>query len=194
MLLLGSCLDSSTLLSFVLLPMSVLAPLLRASGWRPRMPRSSRAIHSRSQPAHIRGANSWRLIAVCFLMAGCAGDDGVDFEPTLHVENGTELAVEVFVNGDLVAEFQPMVVGAVEAGLPQLPWRVEARTHAGRRLISFDVAPGDVVHERGPGDVEHFSGPLGRADLSCGRLSVWAGDFTPSGAPPGPGTPGDCQP
>lgn len=149
----------------------------------------------RGRGTSIRAA--WWLIAAPLLMAGCQGSvDVIDLEPPINVENGTELAVEVFVNDELVADYPPGAVGTVEADLPPLPWRVEARTSTGRVLTSFTVAPGDVQSGRGSGGVEHYSGPLGRVDLSCGRLSLWAGDFTPSGPAPGPnpGRPGDCEP
>jgi hypothetical protein len=38
--------------------------------------------------------------------------------------------------------------------------------------------------------------PMGRVDLSCGRLTIWAGDYPPSGPvyiKPA-GSPGDCDP
>ena len=45
------------------------------------------------------------------------------------------------------------------------------------------------------GTVER-QGTIGRVDLSCGRLMIWAADFLPSGPAPAeaPGTPGDCAP
>jgi hypothetical protein len=41
-----------------------------------------------------------------------------------------------------------------------------------------------------------YGGTLGRVDLSCGRLTIWAGDIQPSGPAPAasPGEPGDCLP
>lgn len=140
----------------------------------------------------------WLIAGFLLLLAACQGTiDGAETRPPLHVDNGTELAVRVFVNGQLVAEYKAMTVGEVDADLPMLPWHVEARSPTGRLLTSFDVAFGDVRTDRGPrGEVTRQSGALSRVDLSCGRLSVWAGDFAPSGPAPGPnpGTPGDCQP
>lgn len=138
------------------------------------------------------------IAALCSLLAACQlSIDGASVDPPLHVENGTELAVSVLVNGQLVAEFPAMASGEVDADLPPLAWRVEARSASGRILTSFDVAVGIVRTDRGPqGDITHGSAVLGRVDLSCGRLSVWAGDIAPSGPAPGPdpGRPGDCQP
>lgn len=136
--------------------------------------------------------------ALCSLLAACQLTiDGAHVDPPLHVESGTELAVSVLVNGQLVAEYPAMASGEVDADLPPLPWRVEARSAPGRILTSFDVAIGDVRTDRGPqGDITGGTAALGRVDLSCGRLSVWAGDITPIGPAPGPnpGRPGDCQP
>ena len=58
------------------------------------------------------------------------------------------------------------------------------------------VAPGDVRTTTGPGGVVEDSGTMGRVDLSCGRLTIWAGSIVPSGPAPAasPGTPGDCVP
>lgn len=137
------------------------------------------------------------LAAALLMLAACgeAFDTG-DLHPDLSVENGTELTVSVFVNGQQVAEYEPMAAGGVEADLPPLPWRVEARTASGRLLTSIDVAPGDIVTEEGPNGATHQTTALGRADLSCGRLSVWVGDVVPGGPAPGPnpGRPGDCAP
>jgi hypothetical protein len=155
------------------------------------------AARYRIRPAHPNRVVAaltarWWIAASC-LLAACQ----VDIEPPLHVENGTELVVNVFVNDQLVGEYGAMAVGDADVGLPLLPWRVEARTDTGRLLTSFDVAVGDVRTERGPNnEATYQSGALGRVDLSCGRLSVWVGDFVPSGPAPGPdpGTPGDCEP
>ncbi len=134
------------------------------------------------------------LVATSLIVAACQGT--VDLQPPLNVENGTQLAITIFVNDERVGEYEPLTSGEVEAGLPGLPWQVVARTSTGRVLTSFDVEPGDVVTEHRPGGVTHRAGPLGRVDLSCGRLSVWVGDFVPSGpaAVPNPGSPGDCEP
>lgn len=181
-----------------------------ANGWRRRTPPSSRVAITRSQRPQTGGATItgptggskrrglrrriWLVATSLLLVAACQGT--IDLEPPLHVENGTELAVSIFVNDRQVAEYESMAGGEVDADLPALPWRVEARTAAGRVLTSLDVEPGDVITERGPNGVTHLSGPLGRVDLSCGRLSVWAGDLVPSGPAfvPNPGRPGDCEP
>lgn len=136
----------------------------------------------------------WLLVAPSLLLAACQGP--IDLEPPLQVENGTELTVSILVNDRQVAQYEAMASGEVDADLPALPWRVEARTNTGRVLTRFDVEPGDVMTERLPNGNTHYSGPLGRVDLSCGRLSVWAGDFAPSGPAfvPHPGRPGDCEP
>ena len=151
---------------------------------------------SRTYPCPI--SSCLFIAALCSLLAACQLTfDGAQVGPPLQVENGTGLAVSIVVNGQLVAEYPAMASGEVDADLPPLPWQVEARSASGRILTSFDVAVGDVRTDRGPqGDITHGTAVLGRVDLSCGRLSVWAGDITPSGPAPGPnlGRPGDCEP
>jgi hypothetical protein len=57
------------------------------------------------------------------------------------------------------------------------------------------VLPGQITTTILPDSVQR-TGAMGRVDLSCGRLTIWAGDVMPSGPvpPPSPGTPGDCIP
>jgi hypothetical protein len=118
--------------------------------------------------------------------------------PNLGISNGTTLHVTLFVNGLQVAQSLPGGPAPVidSGALPALPWTVEARNAFGRVLTSMKVELGQVATTTGPnGEVVHV-GTMGRVDLSCGRLTIWAGDFVPSGPPPpeSPGQPGDCGP
>ena len=119
-------------------------------------------------------------------------------KPRLGIANGTALVVSVFVNGANVAESQPggPSPDIPVAGLPPLPWTVEARTASGRLLTSMEVAEGQIWSTTRPDGGASARGVFGRVDLSCGRLTIWAGDVVPSGpAPlPNPGQPGDCAP
>jgi hypothetical protein len=138
------------------------------------------------------------LITMVLLVAGCSAAPtpapSVAAAVSLHVGNGTTLAVTLVVNGQAVGVFPPQAAGpAIDTSrLPPLPWAVEARTAAGRVLATMVVHPGDGI--------ENSAGmttiPMGRVDLSCGRLTIWAGDRPPSGpVPPSPaGSPGDCLP
>ena len=144
------------------------------------------------RPTHI-------LLSVALLVssAACALLPSA-LKPHLGIANGTTLIVLVFVNGAKVAESQPgspspEIPGA---GLPSLPWTVEARTASGRLLTSMEVADGQVWTTTRPDGGQATSGVFGRVDLSCGRLTIWAGDVMPSGpAPlPNPGQPDDCAP
>lgn len=115
----------------------------------------------------------------------------------LGVSNGTTLAVSLFVNRQHIADFRPGSPAPTidPASLPPLPWSVEARSSSGRVLTSMTVKPDQITSITGPGgNIEQSTGVLGRVDLSCGRLTIWAGDVQPSGPapPPSPGTPGDC--
>jgi hypothetical protein len=116
----------------------------------------------------------------------------------LGIANGTTLTVSLFVNGQLVADSPPNAPGPTidPNSLPPLPWTVEARSPTGRVLTSMTVEPGEVRTATGPDGQISYSGTIGRVDLSCGRLTIWAGDAVPSGPapPPSPGSPGDCVP
>ena len=130
------------------------------------------------------------LAVLACVPAALTGD-----RPDLHVNNGTALPVTIVLDGTALG-----VVGANAskdfpgADLPELPWRVEARSPSGRVLTTMDVAPGQVRETHWPDGRSEFAGGLGRADLSCGRLDVWVGAMEPSGPAPGPGQPGDCAP
>ena len=137
------------------------------------------------------------MLAV-LILTGCGLATTVRPErPALGISNGTTLVVTLTVNGQKVAESRP---GAPQpsidvAGLPPLPWDVVARSASGRVLTSMHVGPGQVsVTTNGDGEAD--SGVLGRVDLSCGRLTIWAGSHEPSGpAPVGTvGKLGDCNP
>jgi hypothetical protein len=135
------------------------------------------------------------LATVILLLAACAPASPAGERLDLHVNNGTTLPVTIAVNGTDVG-----IVGAgshadlAGSDLPVLPWSVEARSPTGRLLTTMAVAPGQVRETFWPDGHSEFSGGLGRADLSCGRLDVWVGAIQPSGPAPGPGTPGDCAP
>jgi len=113
----------------------------------------------------------------------------------LGISNGTPPAVSLYVNGQAVGTAMPGV--GLEpldfASLPPLPWTVEARSPSGRILTSMMVRSDSVVATHG--NVE-TKGVFGRVDLSCGRITIWAGYNQPSGpVPPSPaGFPGDCVP
>jgi hypothetical protein len=159
--------------------------------------------------ATICGVNIRRLIlaviAAFLLVAGCAAVTGptptpsptAPPRPSLNVSNGTTLDVTLTVNGTPVGVFPPGVAGPTidVSKLPPLPWNVGAQTSSGRLLTFMTVREGDggVTTQNGVGSV---SIPMGRVDLSCGRLTVWGGDHAPSGpVPPSPaGSPGDCAP
>jgi hypothetical protein len=134
-------------------------------------------------------------------LAGCSvlgGATPAPLPPQLGVSNGTTLTVTLVVNGQIVGEILPGGPAPTidPAGLPALPWSVEARSPSGRVLTSMTVEPGHVGSTTRPDGGTESAGTFGRVDLSCGRLTIWAGDFQPSGPPPppSPGTDGDCVP
>jgi hypothetical protein len=135
---------------------------------------------------------------VVLLVAGCAAEApgtpiaSAPAAMAIHVGNGTPLDVSILVNGQPEGVVAAHSGGELAAtGLPALPWTVEARSPSGRVLTTMAVAA-DAV----PLAPDVHTIPMGRVDLSCGRLTVWAGDFPPSGpVPPSPaGSPGDCAP
>ena len=138
------------------------------------------------------------VFGVVVAIAACNVLPPTGERPKLGISNGTTLDVTLFVNGVRVAEYpaggpQPEIDSS---RFPALPWVVEARSATGRVLTSMTVAPGQVRTTAVPGGGTEHSGAVGRVDLSCGRLTIWAGDIQPSGPMPGeqPGEPGDCEP
>lgn len=140
-------------------------------------------------------------LALLAAVAGCGllpGPAPTPERPALGISNGTTLDVTLFVNGVLVVTDPPggPAPEIQTAAMPALPWVVEARSASGRVLTSMRVEPGQVTSTTRPdGGAEHIF-TFGRVDLSCGRLTIWAGDSAPSGPPPppNPGQPGDCLP
>jgi len=133
--------------------------------------------------------------ALLALLVGCSGQAPATSapRPNLTVSNGTTLTVTLVVNGQRVGDFPPSGAGPKidVASLPPLPWTVEARSPSGRLLTSMVVGPGEVQSMASGAAIV-----MGRVDLSCGRLTIFAGDVAPSGPapPPSPGNPGDCAP
>ena len=153
---------------------------------------------STSRAARRRKTGVVAAALTMLIIAGCGFATTVRPDrPPLGVSNGTTLVVTLTVNGEKVAESTP---GAPQpsidvAALPPLPWDVEALSASGRVLTGMHVEPGQVsVTTNADGGAE--SGVLGRVDLSCERLTIWAGANEPSGpAPVGAvGKPGDCNP
>jgi len=137
------------------------------------------------------------LTGMLAALVACGPTSGVPERPNLGISNGTAMTVTLFVNGESVATFP---AGAGESRLnvselPGLPWVVEARTSSGRVLASMEIQPGGV-RTTVTRDVTTMIGQMDRVDLSCGRLTIWAGDQQPSGPAPDPsaGEPGDCVP
>ncbi len=145
------------------------------------------------------------VVTVGLLVAGCATivvpaptpSPTPPPRPSLNVGNGTSLEVTLTVNGSPVGVFPAGGVGPTidVSKLPPLPWQVGAQTSSGRLLTFMTVKEGDGIMTVQNG-VGTGNSPMGRVDLSCGRLTIWAGDHPPSGpVPPSPaGSPGDCAP
>ncbi len=117
----------------------------------------------------------------------------------LNVGNGTTMTVVLVVNGQPVATFAPGGGSALdESALPPLPWSVAATTTSGRVLTTMDlsVSVAAQIQQAEQTDVVPRPIPMGRVYLTCGQLTIWAGDRPASGpVPPSPaGSPGDCGP
>jgi hypothetical protein len=136
------------------------------------------------------------------LLVGCAAPRPVTFgppqassepRPPLVVSNMTTLTVTLVVNGQPVGTYPPgqSVPDVDVTMLPPLPWAVEARSSSGKVLTSMQVTLAEVQSV----DPHAHTVAMGRVDLSCGRLTIFAG-MAPSGpVPPSPpGSPGDCAP
>lgn len=139
--------------------------------------------------ARLAGTALGLMVAACGILQG--------ERPQFGISNGTDLPLVVTVTGsNFASETQIDAHASAEidaSRLPALPWTVEARTRTGRLLVTMVVLPGQVTRTTHPDGSVEVSGTLGRVDLSCGRLDIWAG--APAlGPPPGPGVPGDCAP
>ena len=140
------------------------------------------------------------VIAACTTIAPSPNPsaESIAGRPVLGIENGTTLVVGLFVNGQRVGESRPGAgLAPIDfADLPALPWTVEARSPSGRVLTTMLVEPGFVAISTDPAGNLGTSGTIGRVDLSCGRVTIWAGYFPPSGPQPASpaGSPGDCAP
>ena len=126
-------------------------------------------------------------------MAACSSTPtGVAHD--LVVSNQTTLTVTLVVNGAVARTVRPQTQEIVSTSdLPPLPWSVETRMPGGRVLSLMTVQAGDVWETNLPGGGHQMKGDAVRVDLSCGRLDMWSGPPL-LGPPPGPGTPGDCDP
>ena len=118
--------------------------------------------------------------------------------PVLGARNGSTLSVTVTVNGAVVGTVQPSAVMPPLdfANLPPFPWTVEARSPSDRVLTSMTVDSGYVTLGTDPNGNLGSSFTFGRVDLSCGRVTIWAGYSELFGPAPAPsaGSPGDCVP
>jgi hypothetical protein len=112
-----------------------------------------------------------------------------DADMSLTANNQSDRTLELFVNDGKVADVGPTTQSTIEASdLPPLPWTAELRLPTGRALVTLTVTSGSVVRR-----AEGSQGVGNRADLSCGRVELYA--VIPLGGPaPGPGRPGDCGP
>lgn len=132
------------------------------------------------------------LIALV-LVTACTREP-VDLTHNLVVSNQTTLAVTLVVNGAVIRTIPPQTQEIMSPkDLPPKPWAVETRTPSGRVLSQMSVHEGDASETTFPGGGGQMKGDAVRADLSCGRLDVWFGPPL-LGPPPGPGSPGDCEP
>jgi hypothetical protein len=134
------------------------------------------------------------LLAACPLLAACSLLPGPSSDFDISVENGTTLDIGIVVNGARVAAVaggDGTVIPA--AGLGPLPWRVVAVTSSGRELASMTVdASMGCVPNGGGGMSCH--GAMGRADLVCGRFTMYAAGPFAGGPAPIPGAGDPCVP
>jgi hypothetical protein len=111
----------------------------------------------------------------------------------LDLSNATPLQLVLVVNGKVVDG--PLGNGLHEfpaSRLPPLPWTVEVRAPAGRKLLGLTVRAGDVSSKPTTNGGIEMRGAGARIDLSCGRIDVYSGPPL-MGPVPGHGLPGDCD-
>jgi hypothetical protein len=131
--------------------------------------------------------------AACGSILPTAPSTGPDY--ALNVNNDTTLALTIMVNGQRISVVGAKTAAAFQpAGLPAMPWLVEAHSSRGRLVLRLGVAVGSVTEGVGPNDEHERGAPGARVDLSCGRLDMYPGDTPTLGPAPGRGVPGDCVP
>jgi hypothetical protein len=131
------------------------------------------------------------LLAVA-LVAACSAAPAPRIDPhDVGVKNETTMTVSLVVNGTGFGVFAPHSTSTVLVR-SAFPWNVVAKTAGGRTLVRMTVQQGDIQPPPNPGGDEQSS-IAGRVNLSCGELSIFAGDVPPAGAAPGTGSPGDCR-
>lgn len=102
----------------------------------------------------------------------------------LSIANETTISVTLVVNGTVIETVPPETRQEFVPGpLPPLPWTVEARSPSGHTLTTLEV--------HSAAEVSSNFGRAVRADLSCGRIDIWAGPPL-AGGPFTSGASGDC--
>jgi hypothetical protein len=159
-----------------------------------------------TSPGGVNEATPQRAIALLVILVNLVACTGApapspsfeEDQPVLGISNGTTMPVSLFVNGHSVGTATPGVAmpAIAVASLPPLPWTVEARSPSGRTLTSMTVLADSMSSTTTPNGGRETKRTMGRVDLSCGRLTIWAGYDEPSGPAPAPsaGSPGDCAP
>ena len=156
------------------------------------------AILRRGALADVAPRVRYVLLAIlAFATLGCGGPGPTelplgpvpDAQMSLTANNQSDRALELFVNDGKVADVPATTAITIPAAdLQPLPWAVELRLPTGRALVTLTVTSGSVVRR-----AEGSTGVGNRADLSCGRVELYA--VIPLGGPaPGAGRPGDCGP
>lgn len=104
------------------------------------------------------------VVGGCGIATGLLGGE----RPGLGASNDSDIRIDLVLNGELLATLEPDTGMQVASKwrMPDLPWKVEARTEAGRVLVTMTVTAEDLVS----------TGHMGTGvDLPGGRFTVWAG-------------------
>jgi hypothetical protein len=149
-----------------------------------------------------RATGATMVLLAVFLGASCArpavavATTPLSQPMSLTASNDTDLTISLVVNGQVVRVIAPHSgAGPIpETELSAAPWSVEARTVTGRVITSLTVSAADLAETMLPGGAVTHSIPMGRIDLACGRLTIWAGNHAPSGPVPVPGQGEPCVP
>lgn len=151
---------------------------------------------ARARPLRSLVATILVTAAMASGLAGCAAPASSATPAagfTLHVDNGSTMAVDFTVNGTARAAIGAGGTLEVAKGtLGAMPWAVQLVSPAGSILAEATVDASLVCAPTATGGTS-CAQTLAFAHLACGDITLWAGDTPPPIPPIAPGTGLPCD-